>query len=244
MGDLAVQRSRRGGATASVTAAVVLGVLAFAADSVPGVGGQIMIALTSSGFAWGLAAVLAGRAAGTTRRAAGHATALLVLATLVYYGLVLLVSRRWSGGSLQDGTSADLQGLRSVAVMTTVWLVGSAIAGPVLGLLGRIVTTGGISTSAAAVGAICGLLSGQGWQTAFLAPPWIMPPSFDLHLSGFWPMSAGNLAQIVLPIAVLIWLATAHRLGRAWPVLLATAAAGTALCAALWAAFDIAQRSV
>lgn len=48
--------------------------------------------------------------------AADGATALLVLATLLYYLLVLVVSRRRSGASLEDGTSANLQGLRSVAI--------------------------------------------------------------------------------------------------------------------------------
>jgi hypothetical protein len=38
------------------------------------------------------------------------ATVLLVSATLVYYLLILVVSRRWSGGMLQDGSSADRYG--------------------------------------------------------------------------------------------------------------------------------------
>lgn len=42
----------------------------------------------------------------------------LTLAALLYYLLVLLVSRRWSRGYLADGRSADLQDLRTVALMT------------------------------------------------------------------------------------------------------------------------------
>lgn len=65
-------------------AAVALGLLAFMADSVAGLAGQILIALTSSGFAWGLAAFLVGRWAATEKRAAVvGATALLVTATLL-----------------------------------------------------------------------------------------------------------------------------------------------------------------
>ncbi|WP_213457131.1 hypothetical protein [Rhizomonospora bruguierae] len=99
--------------------------LAFTADSVNGVAGHVMVALTSSGFAWGLAAVLAGRHADTVRRAVAGATGLLVLATVLYYLLILLVSRRWSGATLADGSSADMAGLRSVAIMPVVWLVAA-----------------------------------------------------------------------------------------------------------------------
>lgn len=86
-------------------------------------------------FAWGLAAVLAGRYADTTRRAVTGATGLLVLATVLYYLLILLVSRRWSGATLADCSPANMAGLRSVSVMTAVWLAGSLLAGPLLGLL-------------------------------------------------------------------------------------------------------------
>jgi hypothetical protein len=46
-----------------VVAAVVLGVLAFVADGIDGMTGQVMIAVVSSGLAWGSAALLAGRTA-------------------------------------------------------------------------------------------------------------------------------------------------------------------------------------
>lgn len=90
-----------------VVTAVALGVLAFLADAVDGTAGQIMVALVSSGLAWGLAALPAGRAAAARRRAVTGATVLLAAATFVYYLLILVVSRRWSGGALQDGSSAD-----------------------------------------------------------------------------------------------------------------------------------------
>ncbi|MFI7284125.1 hypothetical protein ACIBOV_28085 [Micromonospora chersina] len=101
MTDVAVGGSRRSHAAVVAAAAVALGLLAFAVDSVAGVVGQVLIALTSSGFGWGLAAFLAGRSAATAKRAVGGATALLVLATLLYFLLVLMVSRRWSGGTLE-----------------------------------------------------------------------------------------------------------------------------------------------
>ncbi|WP_262286288.1 hypothetical protein [Micromonospora sp. MA102] len=120
MTDTAVKQRRPTYAVNVTAAAAALGLLAFAADFVHGVAGHVMDALTSSGFAWGLAAVLAGRYADTTRRAVTGATGLLFLATVLYYVLILLVSRRWSGATLADGSSANMAGLRSVAVMTAV----------------------------------------------------------------------------------------------------------------------------
>src|SRR5215207_7705091 len=67
-----------------VVAAAALGLLAFAADTIDGITGQVMTALVSSGLAWGLAALLAGRTASDRRGAVAGATALLVSATLVY----------------------------------------------------------------------------------------------------------------------------------------------------------------
>ncbi|MEU7867783.1 hypothetical protein [Dactylosporangium sp. NPDC049140] len=58
----------RGAPAVSGAVAAGLGLLAFAADAVDGAAGQVLVALTSSGFAWGLAAFLAGRAADGRRR--------------------------------------------------------------------------------------------------------------------------------------------------------------------------------
>jgi hypothetical protein len=159
-----------------VAAALALGLLAFATDALDpaAAAGQVLTALISSGLAWGLAAFLAGRAAVGRRSAVEAATVLLVCATLVYYLLILVVSRRWSGGYLADGSSADLYGLRSVALMTAAWLVVSLIAGPMLGLLGHKTQTTQTPGSALAAGVACGLLSGQGWQEITAAPPWAL----------------------------------------------------------------------
>lgn len=235
MTDVAVEGVRRTHVAVVATAAAGLGILAFAVDSVTGVVGQVLIALTSSGFAWGLAALLAGRSAATAKRAVVGASALLASATLLYYLLVLLVSRRWSGGTLQDGTSADLQGLRSVAVMTSLWLAGSLVGGTILGKLGHTVRAGNASAAALAAGAVCGLLSGEGWHAVMLAPPWQLLTVPDPHQATFFRgVVIGELIKIVLPIVVLAWLAAAHRLWRAWPMLLTAAISSGALSAALW----------
>jgi hypothetical protein len=97
--EVAVDGRRRTHTGVVAIVAVVLGLLAFAADFAGGVVGQAVVALTSSGLAWGLTAFLAGRSAAGARRAAVRATGLLALATLVYYLLVLLVVVDGAGGT-------------------------------------------------------------------------------------------------------------------------------------------------
>jgi hypothetical protein len=61
---------------------------------------------------------------------------------LLYYVPVLMVSRRWSRGyGLDPATGitapSDVYGLRSLAITTVLWLVGSMTAGALLSLLGQ-----------------------------------------------------------------------------------------------------------
>jgi hypothetical protein len=231
--NVVVQRPARR-AMAIVLAAVVLGLLAFVADAIDGMTGQVMIAVVSSGLAWGSAALLAGRTAPDRRSAVTDATVLLASATVVYYLLILVISRRWSGGYLVDGSSADGYGLRSLAVMTTAWLLVSMVAGPSLGLLGQMTRTARLPSAALAAGAACGLLSGQGWQEITAAPPWHLwtaggPDAVFVHGLG-----AAELIEVIVPLAVLAWLATAQRLWRAWPLMLIAMAVTATLSALLW----------
>ncbi|MEV0898295.1 hypothetical protein [Actinoplanes sp. NPDC049802] len=234
MVNVVAQRPARQGVMIGV-AATALGVLAFAADAVDGITAQVVVtALVSSGLAWGLAAFLAGLSATGRRGAVVGATALLVAATLVYYLLILLVGRGWSGGFLVDGSSVSWYGLRSVAVMTTAWLLVSMVAGPVLGLLGQMTRTARVPIAALAAGAACGLLSGQGWQQVAVAPPWrlwlIGNPNADYVLG----ILAVELVGVILPLAVLAWSATRRRLWQAWPTLLFAMASTATLSALFW----------
>lgn len=215
-----------------------LGVLAFGADAVPGVGGQIVVALTSSGLVWGMAAFLTGRSARDARRAAVSATVVLVLATSVYYALVVFVSRRWSGGYLEDGRSADAQGLRSVAAFAAAWLFASVTGGPVLGMLGFWVRSASSRRAALAAGAACGLLSGEGWDMVLMvSPPWqLLAATDEFHASFVRGIMISEAIMVLLPLAVLAWLATAHRLWRPWPVLVTSAIASATVSVLLWQA--------
>lgn len=218
-----------------VAMAVVLGVLAFLADAVDGGAGRIVVAVVSSGLAWGLAALLTGRAATDPRRAVTGSTVLLVSATLVYYLLILVVSRRWSGGTLQDGSSADRYGLRSLAVMTTAWLLVSVVAGPLFGLLGQMTKTMPVPGAALAAGVACGLLSSQGWQEITAVPPGQLIAAAGGPDAGFLRgVGDAELVEVLLPFAVLAWLATARGLWRAWPILLITMISTATLGALFW----------
>ncbi|MFI7553264.1 hypothetical protein ACIBQ2_26385 [Micromonospora sediminimaris] len=134
-----------------------------------------MLTLTSNGFAWGAAALVAGYLA---RRAPMAATALLLVATTVYYGLILLVSRRWSGGTLEDGSSADAHGLLSVARAAGFWLLLSVGAGLVLGSLGYFVGNGTRHRSSAAAGLAFGMLAAEGLYQLSRDYYWPIPDDF------------------------------------------------------------------
>jgi hypothetical protein len=230
---VAIQRGHLRYSGFVVTAAAALGVLAFVADLLAGAVGQVMVALTSSGFAWGLTAFLAGRVAPDRRRAIIGAAALLLVATLLYYLLVVFVSRRWSGAYLADGTSADTQGLVSIAIAATLWSLGSLVAGPLLGLLGHVVRAGTVLSGAMAAGFACGLLSGDGWHDFIVTSPWRMsadPQYADLVRA----ILISELTRIVPPLAILVWLTRVHRFWRAWPALVAATVASSGLSVLLW----------
>src|SRR5690606_21980554 len=124
------------------------------------------------------------------------------------------------------GTSADLYGLRSVALMAGVWLVGSVVAGPLVALLGlatRSSTTAraaGPARPAVAAGVACGLLSGDGWSRLLISPPWRLPLDDPYRSEFFQGIVASQIVLVVAPLVVLVWLTVARRLWPAWPALL------------------------
>lgn len=217
--------------------AALLGSSAFVADFVDGPAGRVMVVLTSSGFAWGLAGFLVARATpyGRAGAAVGRATGLLVTATVVYYALILVGTRRWMAGGVVT------EGLLDVGLMTALWVAGSIVGGAVLGVLGWLVRRAGEPgreqpglmarngpvIAAGALGLACGLLAGQGLARAAVGPQ-------GLRGELFAAVGVGELLMIGLPLGVLVRLATAHRLWRAWPVLLGAAAGAAGAGAVGW----------
>jgi hypothetical protein len=232
MTDVVVRRPAR--RALIVMTGIVLGLLAFAADAVDGSAGQVMIALVSSGLAWGSAALLAGWTAAGRRGAVTDATALLVSATLGYYLLILVFSRRWIGGALADGSSANGYALRSLAITTTAWLLISVLAGPVLGLLGWMTRTASVSSAALAAGVACGLLSGQGWQEITMAPPGLPEVTGGPAVAFARGFTTAGLLPVILPLVILAGLATVRRLWPSWPLLLVATTATATLSGLCW----------
>ncbi|MFC3742612.1 hypothetical protein [Paractinoplanes deccanensis] len=130
------------GTKARFVVSVALGAAAFLSDFVPGTLGAVLLTLTSSGLAWGITALLVGFRQSTWRTAVVESTAALLVATVVYYAMILGISRRWRGGTLQDGSSADLSSLLSVGRAVAFWAVASVCAGLLLGAIGWRVSVG------------------------------------------------------------------------------------------------------
>jgi hypothetical protein len=218
-------------------AGVPLGALAFLGDELPKPVGQIVLTLTSNGCAWGAAALVAGYLVRRARRAPVVATALLLVATTVYYGLILTVSRRWSGGTLEDGSSADAYGLLSVARAAGFWLLLSVGAGLVLGSLGHVVRNGPRHRSAAATGLAFGMLAAEGLYQLSRHYYWPIPDDFVRAVV------VSNAITVVLSLVVTVVL-LACRSGRgAWWTYLGSAVLAGGLGAVLWSLIDMVRGS-
>jgi len=124
--------------------------------------------------------------------------------------------------------------------MTAAWLLISVVAGPVLGLLGYLTRAMPVPGAALAAGVACGLLSSQGWQEITTASPRHLlaaagsPDANFFRGFGFRGFGAPELVEVLLPLAVLAWLATNRRLWRAWPFLLTATILTAALGALFW----------
>ncbi|GAA0733971.1 hypothetical protein GCM10010199_52600 [Dactylosporangium roseum] len=178
-------------------AAVVLGGVAFGVDFLGPPWSALGLLLTSSGFAWGCAALVAGFVADRRGRSMAAAAALLAIATVVYYGLIAVDGSRWAGATLEDGGSATAESLFRVGEAALFWLVASAVGGTLLGWLGHTIRRSGDRAAAVAAGCALALLAGQGAAMALRSWP----------VTGWWLAQA--MAQVVGAVAV-----TAALLGR------------------------------
>lgn len=221
----------------SATAGVPLGALAFLGDELPDTAGRIVLALTSNGFAWGAAALVAGYLVRSARRAPRASTVLLLVATLVYYGLILVVSRRWSGGFLEDGSSADLHGLMSVARATGFWLLVSVGAGLMLGRLGHVVRNGPRQRSSIAAGVAFGMLAAEGLHELSHDYLWPIPDDFVRVIV------VSYAATVLLSLVVTVVLLACRAASGSWRTYLGSAVLTSGLGAVLWSLIDMIRRS-
>ncbi|GGM49268.1 hypothetical protein GCM10011608_37790 [Micromonospora sonchi] len=209
-----------------------LGLFAFVGDELPGVAGMVVLTLTSSGFAWGGAALLAGYAAArrTVYRTAApiSATVVLLVATTVYYGLILAHGRRWHLGELEDGGSSALAGLASVGRAAAFWFAASVAAGIALGHLGAVVRRGTRVQASTAAGVALGLLAGQGLEFLLGVRVWGALDAFFLgHI-----LSAA--VSVLLAAAGLTVLFAHRRTAKSWPVFVAASLAACVVGVLLW----------
>lgn len=183
-----------------------LGYLAYLSDLITGIPGAVLIALTSSGFAWGIATFAAGYWSSNLRAASFGGIMILSLATLVYYACVVVLSQRWRGGVLDDGTPADAIGLQSVLRASVFWLLGSLVAGPLFGMLGWVIARGRDKWRPMALGLLFGLLSGQGLDTLVFVGSWHRLDRFGIGIA------LGATLIVVGAASFTLWLARATHL--------------------------------
>ncbi|GIH08205.1 hypothetical protein Rhe02_62720 [Rhizocola hellebori] len=186
---------------------ITLGAAAFLPDLMSDAAAPYATPLVSSGFAWGVVALYAGHTAKTPRSAAVTASAVLILATIVYYGLILFVSQRWmiSAENSEDGLPS-YAGLHGLVRTFALWMICGAAGGAVIGSLGHAMRVGQTRLGSVAAGLAAGLLAGQACFTlVFVRSIWSGPlDAFDL--SKLVP----SLAQILLTATVMALLLAPH----------------------------------
>lgn len=217
-----------------VLAGTALGTLAFISDELPYVAREFSAYLVGGGFTWGLGAMIVGYCLHQRRRAMASAVALLLVATLTYYGLILFVSRRWSGGTLDDGSSADSQGLASLGRALVFWLLVSLAAGILMGLLGWFARHGTARARSVAAGVAFGLLAGQGIYFLAITTPFWDPAVHERMYARLAAVFFAACLIILLSFASTLTMTLLRRNGRSLPLYALSAIATAGPCVLLW----------
>jgi len=215
--------------------AAALGTAAFLSDLVPGTPGAVLLTLTSSGFAWGVTALFAGFRQKTRGSAVLAGTATLLIATVIYYFMILVISQRWRGGYFQDGSSADVSGLLSVGRAAAFWAIASLCAGPLLGFIGWKARAGSDRESALIIGAAFGLLSANGFHTLIFQTPGIRLGEVGVHFL------LSRLLTIILSAIATLYLLRRRRISPATGTFVISAVLSVFAGLLLWRLAELAR---
>jgi hypothetical protein len=207
---------------------VVLGGLAYATDFCQGLLAVVMLLVSSSMFAWGAVGLAFGFGARDRRNAIGSAVSVLAVATLVYYGTILVDGHRWRDAVADGDAFPGESSLVSVLTATAFWTAASAAGGTVLGLLGQAIRRARPTVAALAAGCSFALLAGHGAVAAT-----------DAYTLGTgWTWLVEGVAEVLLAAAL-----TATLLGRSpgphrWWTFAGAAVALLAASHAVWVQLD------
>jgi hypothetical protein len=212
---------------------VVLGGLAFLGDEIGGVAGTALLFVSSTGFAWAAAAAVAGYLAPSRRAALVRAVALLLAATLAYYLAVTISGDRWRNATLEDGSSALVPSLISVAVATGFWGCASVVGGLALGWLGHAVRTAAARPASVAAGLLLGLLAAEGLFAV------VQVTSGGIALGFGRTRLIEGCAQILLAAGGAVAMLARRRGGRIWVAFGLTAAVAGLAALLLWQQIEL-----
>ncbi|MFD0585839.1 hypothetical protein [Dactylosporangium darangshiense] len=218
-------------------AGVVLGGLAYAADFCHGLLAAVMLLVSSSMFAWGAAGLAFGFAARDRRSAIGAGVTVLAVATVVYYGIIVVDGHRWRDAVTDGDGFPGASSLVSVLTATAFWTTASVAGGTVLGLLGQAIRRARPTVAALAAGCSFALLAGQGAVAAThvytlgAAWTWLVEGVTEVLLaaaltatllgrgpgpSRWWTFAGAAVALLTASYAVWVLLDTIRTAGTLW----------------------------
>lgn len=215
----------------TVAAGLLLGVLGFGADWLPGAPGALLEFATSSGTVWGGAAMLAGAFSHRRVVASINGLILLVAAVIVYYTLTFFVSQRWRLGYAMegDGVGQPDAGLQDFLWIALVWLAAAILCGVGLGYLGSVIRSSSRIAASCAAGIGWGLLASQGSFMLIFAHGWV---KWDTHGRDIFFKAAYS---VLLSVAVIAVMVGARRGRLSWMIVVAVGIVALAFATGLWA---------
>jgi hypothetical protein len=226
----------------SVLVGASLGVASFSADLLPEPTSELVAAVVSSAFGWGLTALVASSFSRTRGSSIFAGIAVLVSAAITYYGLILFVSQRWQLGveELQNGSSLLPMGLGSVARAAGFWLSGAIIGGVLIGWLAHTIQIGVQKQISIGIGLTLGILLAEAsYAVIFAAFIWVKP------LDGSaWRHLISALLQFFLAAVALSIVIRRRERPISWPALLLALSVSMPLGAIVWSQVDLVRTSL